>query len=323
MTDEFRPLPWHQPHWQQMTRLALQGQMSHAWLMIGPQGVGKRHFACIFSAFMLCENRNEYACGQCRSCQQLIAGHHPNAIHLRREVDEKTGKTKRDISVEQVRDLSERLALSSHYGQAKIVTIDPADAFNPNSLNALLKTIEEPPPNSYLLLISERFQALAATLRSRCQRLHFAIPTTADSLKWLGTDENAIKALQQSHGAPLRARALLDSGELERSKRWTADMNGIADQKLDPLAIAASLTTAKISARDDASDFLQWLLSWLSNELRQALSVCNKARIHACELMVREALESQRRLSGNGSPQLLMESLLVYWWRAHRQSRTV
>lgn len=321
MTDNLRPLPWHQTHWQQMTRLALQGQMSHAWLMIGPEGVGKRHFAQAFSAFILCENRNEYACGQCRSCQQLAAGHHPNAMHLQREVDEKTGKTKRDISVEQVRDLNERLSLSSHYGQAKIAVIDPADAFNSNSVNALLKTIEEPPSNSYLLLISERPQALAATLRSRCQRLRFAIPPIADSLKWLGADEKAAQALQQSHGAPLQARALLDSGELERSRQWIADMNEIAAQKRDPLVVAASIAPAKTSAKDEASDFLRWLLLWLSSELRQALSTCNKARTNACELMIRETLESQRRLSGNGSPQLLLESLLVYWWRAHRQSK--
>lgn len=319
MTDVLRPLPWHKAHWQHMTRLALKAQMSHAWLLIGPKGVGKRHFAHAFTAFLLCESRGEYACGLCRSCQQLIAGHHPNAIHLQREVDEKTGKTKRDISVEQVRDLNERLALSSHYGQAKIAVIDPADAFNANSANALLKTIEEPPANSYLLLISERPQALTATLRSRCQRLRFSTPAPAESLEWLGADQKARQALQLSYGAPLLARELMVSGELERSQQWIREMNDIAAQKRDPLAVAAALTSAKTSAKNDAADFLQWLLLWLTSELRQALTISDKARANACELMIRETLESQRRLLGNGSPQLMLESLLVYWWRTHRQ----
>ena len=321
MTDLVRPLPWHQAYWQKMTQLIEQGKMSHAWLLTGPMGVGKRHFAQAFTSFLLCENRKDYACGLCRSCQQLIAGHHPNAICLQRGIDEKTGKTKRDISVEQVRDLNERLALSSHYGQAKIAVIDPADAFNANSVNALLKTIEEPSKNSYLLLISERPQALAATLRSRCQRLTFGIPELTDALAWLGDDEKAKDALQQSHGAPLRARAFLDSGEMERSRSWISCMNDIATQKRDPIAVAAILTATKSSAKDDVADFLQWLLCWLTYELRQALTVHKKARADACERMLRETLEAQRRLAGNGVPQLLVESLLIYWWRVNRQSK--
>lgn len=321
MTDSLHALPWQQAHWQQMTRLAISGQMSHAWLLTGPAGVGKRQFAKAFTAFMLCENKQAAACGVCRSCQQLVAGHHPNAMHLQRLVNEKTGKLNRDINIEQIRDLNERLALSSHYGQAKIAVIDPADALNQNSVNALLKTIEEPPAGSYLLLISERPQALTATLRSRCQRLRFAAPTLAESVEWLGAGKAADLALQQSYGAPLKARELMDSGKLDRIEKWASELRDIAARKRDPITVAGALTASKSSAKEDASEFLQWLMSWLTLELRSSLRSQGHYSPAAIETVMRDTLEGQRRLAGNGMPQLILEALLVNWWHLARQSK--
>jgi DNA polymerase-3 subunit delta' len=321
MSDMLCALPWQQAQWQHLTQLAVSGKMPHAWLLIGPSGVGKRQFATAFTAFMLCESRQASACGTCRSCQQFLVGHHPNALHLKRLMNEKTNKLNRDINIEQIRELNERLSLSSHYGQAKIAVIDPADALNQNSINALLKTIEEPPSGSYLLLLSERPMALAATLRSRCQQLRFAVPTEAESLQWLGAGKAAERALQQSHGAPLKARERMDAGKLDRINEWGDVVTAIAARKREPIQFAATLTSSKASAKEDAAEFLMWLLSWLTAELRAALRSHGSYSPVVLEIMLRDTLEAQRRLAGNGLPQLILEALLVNWWHLARQSR--
>jgi DNA polymerase-3 subunit delta' len=310
MSDMLKPLPWQEDLWLRVTTLVLQNRLTHALLIAGPCGVGKRHFAKALTAFILCETRSGFACGQCRSCLQFTAGHHPNSMTLQREVDDKTGKEKRDIGIEQIRELGERLSLSSHYGQAKVAVVDPVDALNLSGSNALLKTIEEPPANSHLILISERPQALPATLRSRCQRLRMAAPSREQALVWLGDSKDAADALTQAHGAPLRARELMDSEHLQRGRKWAAELVAIAEQKRDPLVVAAAI------GKDDAVAFMEWLLTWLAAQLKEQIKRGNSAA--GIDALIQETLTAHQRLRSNANQQLVVESLLILWWRVGR-----
>ena len=314
MSENFRPLPWQQELWSRVTALAMQGSLTHALLLSGPRGVGKLHFASALTAFMICERRDVYACGACRSCQQFSAGHHPNVCFIRREVDEKTGKQRRDIAIEQIRELGERLMLSSHYGGAKVAVIDPADALNVSGVNALLKTIEEPPPNVHLILISERPQALLPTLRSRCQRLRMPIPDHSLALAWLGNGENERDALEQAYGAPLKAKELLESGQAERGRKWAAEMAAIAAQRRDPLSVASAV------GKDEMQAFLEWLLGWLNAQLKLQWHG-NADQRRGVEQMIQETFSALQRLRSNANPQLQIESLLVLWWSVSRSAK--
>lgn len=313
MSEMLKPLPWQEDLWLRVTSLVLQNRLTHALLIAGPRGVGKRHFAKALTAFILCETRSGFACGQCRSCLQFTAGHHPNAMTLQRDVDDKTGKEKRDIGIEQIRELGERLSLSSHYGQAKVAVIDPVDALNLSGSNALLKTIEEPPANSHLILISERPQALPATLRSRCQRLRMAAPASEQALAWLGDSPDAVDALAQAHGAPVRARELLESDHLQRGRKWAAELVAIAEQRRDPLVVAAAI------GKDDAVTFLEWLLAWLSGQLKEQVKRGNNAT--GIDALIQETLAAHQRLRSNANQQLVVESLLILWWRVGRTGK--
>lgn len=313
MSDVLKPLPWQEDLWLRVTSLVLQNRLTHALLIAGPRGVGKRHFAKALTAFILCETRSGFACGQCRSCLQFTAGHHPNSITLQRDVDDKTGKEKRDIGIEQIRELGERLSLSSHYGQAKVAVIDPVDALNLSGSNALLKTIEEPPANSHLVLISERPQALPATLRSRCQRLRMAAPAREQALAWLGDSADAADALIQAHGAPVRARELLESDHLQRGRKWAAELAAIAEQRRDPLVVAAAI------GKDDAVAFLEWLLVWLAGQLKEQVRRGSGAT--GIDAMIHETLAAHQRLRSNANQQLVVESLLILWWRVGRTGK--
>lgn len=329
----WRPLPWQQERWLELTSLVLQQRLPHAMLLSGGAGIGKRWFARALIAFTLCEQRSGYACGHCRSCLQLAAGSHPNAallgvdghlglamtpdsfaeqglVHWQPDAERK----RRDISIEGARSLIAKLSLASHYGSAKCAMIEPADLLNASSANALLKTIEEPPAGTHLLLVSERPQALPATLRSRCQRIRFAPPETGVARAWMA--EQGVRdeeALAFALGAPLRALALSADDGVAIRRQWAELWSAVATGRRDPLSAAAAVD------KDRVAEHLSWVQSWLAGELRELLSREARAeQREALALMVQDVYDAQRRAAGNAQPQLLMESLFVRWMRLGR-----
>jgi DNA polymerase-3 subunit delta' len=327
------PLPWQEDLWRELTAQVLQQRLSHAVLLTGPDGAGKRWFARALAAFLLCEQRGVHACGQCRSCVQLAVGAHPNALHLGNdgllgmalnangqheqglihwEPEEKSQR--RDISIKAARTLIERLSLSSHYGGSRVAIVDPADALNVNSVNALLKTIEEPPPATYLLLVAARPQALAATLRSRCQRVRMPLPSTDVAAEWLsaqGQPGDSREALAAAYGAPLHALELMQGDDLSLRRTWIELWTGVGRRRTDPVTAAARID------RDHLAAHLRWAWGWLYEHLRsRALRAdAEPAALEALEAMLDEVIEALRLVGGNAQPQLLLESLFVNWLR--------
>lgn len=316
-------LPWQEALWSRVQSARNAGRLAHALLLAGPRGVGKHAFAQRLTASLLCESPapGGGACGRCRSCTQERAGTHPNRIWLVREINEKTGKEKRDISLDQLREMMERLTLGTHYAQSRVIVIDPAEALNGGGVNALLKTIEEPPANSHVLLIAERPMALVATLRSRCQRLDFALPTTDQAREWLRTQDSSIDAdaaLRETGGAPLSALDLHRSGQLDQRRAWRQTLIDLAERRLDPLAAASRVD------KDKVEEWLRAVVAFLHAVLRAQAGIPTDAavavvagalRVEATEAMLAETIEGQRRLVGNANAALLVESLMIGWWR--------
>lgn len=329
-------LPWQAALWT-LTSEALQaGRLGHALLLAGPAGVGKRVFARRLTASLMCESRSLTgdACGGCRGCTQRSAGTHPNLMWLTREFNERTEKEKRDISMDQLRAMMERLSLASHYGQARAVVIDPADALNINGVNAVLKTVEEPPPGLHILLIAERPMALAPTLRSRCQRLNFSLPPATEAEEWLRTQSpqiDATAALHDASGAPLLALAHQESGAVDMHRGWREQLLAVAAQKLDPLSAAARVAPAGSKLTPEVvQEWLRHLQRILHRLLRAIAQIRDgdaalEALAHRLgaghvEQLLAEAVESQRRVQVNANPQLMVESLMISWWRRSASS---
>lgn len=233
--------PWHADNWQRLLARRAQGRLPHALLLAGPAGLGKRAFAEALAGVLLCERGGDVTCGECRSCRLYATrvqrdpeesrpdgslahadGHsgHPDARFVSFALNEKSSPKKMYtvITVEQMRDLSGWLALTAHYGRAKVALIDPADALNDNAANALLKTLEEPDNGCFLVLISSQPARLPATIRSRCQRIDFALPPPAQAQAWLVAQQvdakSAAAALQAAGGNPGTALELVRSGGL-------------------------------------------------------------------------------------------------------------
>ena len=228
--------PWHAQDWQRLLARRAQDRLPHALLLSGAAGLGKRAFAHAFVATLLCERRGEHdeglACGQCRACALLKAGSHPDAVRVTLELrDDGTPRT--EITVDQIRVLGERLALTPQFGGLQIVLIDPADAMNASAANALLKTLEEPTPATVIALIADRPARLPATIRSRCQRIDFHLPPRAQALAWLAQQgveaKTAAKALDVAAGNPGVALELARSDGLKLHAEVDADLRALFD----------------------------------------------------------------------------------------------
>lgn len=317
-------LPWQGQQASRFLSALRAGRIGHAWLLSGPRGVGKRKFADWMAASLFCETpvAESGACGRCRSCILFKSGSHPDWFVLSPEPD------KRDISIDAVRDLSERLSLSAQMRRAKVACIDPADALNVNGINALLKTIEEPPADAYLILLSSRPQSLPATLRSRCQRLNFPIPDPATGAAWLAsiqrdaTQAQREEALTLAFGAPLTASEIIANGALERDAVWRATLDEVGSGRIDSLAGASRIGKPGTGPggkydRAEVVDFCNWLQGELQKRMRER--VLAGQTVTDLEQLRQVCVDSQRQLERNANTQLVLEALLIGWRSASVQ----
>lgn len=223
-------MSWHAADWARLQARRQRDALPHALLLCGPAGLGKRAFVQRFVRGLLCERAQDgEACGQCRSCLLLDAGTHPDVVTLGLGL-RKDGTPRSEIVVEQIRDLSARLAMNSQFGGWQVALVDPADAMNAAAANALLKTLEEPAARTMLILVADAPWRLPQTIRSRCQRIAFNLPPPEQALAWLEGQgvAQARQALEAALGNPGLALAWAQAGALERRAEVRRDLAALA-----------------------------------------------------------------------------------------------
>ena len=246
--------PWHVEPWGKLVARRAQDRLPHALLLCGAAGLGKRAFADAFAAALLCQSPNAdgSACGECRACRFVHAGSHPDLVRINLDLRD-DGKPRTEIIVEQIRHLSERLALTPQFGGWQIALVDPADAMNVSASNALLKTLEEPTPATLIALIADQPARLSATIRSRCQRVEFRSPARGDAQAWLtaqAIDANtAAAALDASGGNPGLALAWANSGGLATRDDVAKDLRNLCAGKTSVVEIANRWSKAEPESR--------------------------------------------------------------------------
>lgn len=210
------PCPWHMPAW---SALVGQPRHGHAYLLSGLPGIGKRRFAAAFAAFLMCDRPEQgMACGACRSCLLRKAGSHPDSLLIEPEEEGKA------IRVDAIRQLADFIGQSAQQGGRKVIILRPAEAMNQNAANALLKSLEEPNRDTFLLLVSDQPGRLLPTIRSRCMVQPLSTPARSEALEWLQQSLPELESVQRealllmAGGAPLRALALheLDAASLRQ-----------------------------------------------------------------------------------------------------------
>ncbi|OZA53350.1 MAG: DNA polymerase III subunit delta', partial [Methylophilales bacterium 39-45-7] len=273
--SKFNPIyPWQNALWHSLTQS--RSKLHHAFLMYGRAGVGKYDFALNFSQSLLCPNKNEtgHACQQCASCHWFSDESHPDFRLITPEQNDsadedvssaKKTKKKTQISVAQIRELSDFLSLSSHQSSGlRIVLIHPAEALNLAAANALLKMLEEPAPDVVFILIAHQLQRLLPTVLSRCQKIKMPIPDQTQALGWLNANgvSNAAQQLAYMEGSPIKVfNEQADFAHLTQIWGQLALGQKLDPQFVAPLVIAHSVEMGVIAIQKWIYDILAVKLS--------------------------------------------------------------
>lgn len=258
-----RNYPWLEAHQQRLALALDSGRLGHAPLLSGPPGLGKRELAEWLLARILClAEPGQAPCGQCRACELRSSGTHPDLFRIG------IPEEKSEIPVDSVRDLITSLQLTPSIGQRRLGLIEPAESMNRNAANALLKTLEEPAANAWLILVSHRPERLPATIRSRCQQLTIRPPEPPEADAWLASQypkhppAERNRALSLAAGAPLAAAALLEGDGMLFGREVLDAM----------LAVASGAPVSAATSPEWQSDPVRtwtWLACWTAAFMRQ------------------------------------------------------
>jgi DNA polymerase-3 subunit delta' len=267
-------LPWQRQC--AVETLAQRATWPHALLIHGPRGIGKHALALNFAQALLCESPRPdgLACGACPGCRYAIAGQHPDLMRLElTQIDEETGALENldTIAIDRVRTLIDFVQLTSHRQRAKVAVIAPAERMNAAAANALLKTLEEPPAGTYLILVSDQPGRVWPTIRSRCRRLAAPQPLPDEARAWLAAQGVAEPdlALAQASGAPLAALAQADAAIQVERRAWLAALGD--PDRLSVLALAARIEAGgKDLRRVRLAHAIDWLVLWTADLARVA-----------------------------------------------------
>jgi DNA polymerase-3 subunit delta' len=304
---DLQDLPWVWPKALQLDAAIAEQRLPQALMMLGSKGVGKRALGEWLAKRLLCQSPLvvqglHRACGQCSSCHLYEVGTHPDITRVLVQED------KKQISIDDVRKLISHLGLKANLGGYKIALIDPADALNVNGANALLKTLEEPPPQTLLMMGLTRLERLPATIASRCQRLQVTSPDKDSALRWLNgqsTRPDWAELLGLAGGAPLLAFEYMQSGAGELVRDMDKLFNELRSPKVDLIALAERAMGHFPLER------LRWLEQWVNQKiielLNQSTTVDARGWYELRELIQRGVLHIQ----GSLNVQVVFESIYL------------
>lgn len=234
-------------------------RLHHAWLLCGPQGLGKASFAFRCARFLMGHDRDEGfgALGMSpedADVRLITAQSHPDLLVLEREMGDT--KLKKNISVDAVREVGEFFSKAPSRSAFRVCIIDSVDDLNINSANALLKILEEPPYKGIIFLISHSPGRLLATIRSRCRRLNFPPWSDTEVSAFLRQrieleDEAVDRLVRLSHGAPGRALSLMEEGALEMDILAGRMLEATKPSRQELMAAAAVFKSS--SAKNDGA----------------------------------------------------------------------
>ena len=298
-------------------------RLHHAYLFVGPDGVGKRTTAIALAKAIHCQNSTHNFCGACVDCTRISDGNHPD-VRLIQLLPEK-----KEISIQQIRETERELNFRSFTGKRKIAIIDPATLMNLSAQNALLKTLEEPPANSMIVLIAPNAGSLLPTVRSRCVRLSFAPLKRQEVATYLSSQtpttlDHAESLAAMSMGSIGVALKLKKEELFERQKEWARVLSSLQPGDYQSAMAAAEELGEN---RDETLNFLQWAESWYRDllvyqtsdrsdelvnlemlvEIKRQAATFNRDRLHSS---IEKAISAGAAVQRNLNRRMVLEDLL-------------
>jgi DNA polymerase III subunit delta' len=313
-----------------LNRSIAANRVAHAYLFEGPSGCGRRTTALALIQALFCKQPIDGdACTTCLACRKLTSGNHPDLQLLMPLPD------KRDISIEQVRELQQVLSLRPFEANRKACLIEPAERMNEKSANALLKTLEEPPGHAIIILLANQADLLLATIRSRCQHLRFSPlddTTVTDLLTEQGMDATrAAELAPLAEGNMARATVLDEESESIRRQELLTILSQASSRQI---ATVFDRAEGLSGGRDEALETFNLLLSLLrdlllicsagqvgiANRFLQTELTAEAARFTPIGAMetLEHALAIRRAVQGNANPKLALERFLLGYARLRK-----
>jgi DNA polymerase-3 subunit delta' len=304
--------PWLKPVETEFLDRLEGGRLPHALLLSGPRDTGKQELAGAIMASLLCLEDSYPACGRCRSCALFSTGAHPDGRVVTFQEHPRTGELRKEIVIGQVRNLIASLYLTNTISKRKAAMIHPAEAMNINTSNALLKTLEEPPGDTVIVLVSHDPMRLPPTIRSRCQNLHVRVPHAEIALQWLCAQgsyeqDDAAIALQAAAGRPLAARAMLETDSTEQYRLVIDTLASLHNAGVEP--------PGAMQALGEVEPSLLW--SWLSLHTAQLLKEqpADAGQVKALSILQSGADKNRALLPTPVRKDLLLQDWLIQWSR--------
>lgn len=313
---EFRGVLGHERQKHMLSSLVEKEKLPHALLFSGPKGVGKRATAADLVKNLFCEKGN--ACGTCRGCRHLAGEIHP---------DFRVVKGETSIKIDELRAIRKEVYEPPFEAPVRVILIDNAEVMTREAANALLKTLEEPPPSNVFILVTSREQDIPLTVRSRCMRLGFG-PLPAETVRsyfetTLGVDRPQAEIL-----------ASLSGGSIASGLFWMDEENFKMRERIARLVTgnkkgfaSASLVAERIATKENEQEYLAFLLTflrdvWWLNETGDVSGVVNGDLAGMMEqarpgepgwagASIARVLETVRTLRYNVNRFLAMEHLVI------------
>ena len=297
------------------------GKTAHSYLFEGVPGCGRRKSALALIQAIFCTALDYDACGVCPTCRKVAGGSHAD-IHIINPLPDK-----RDISIDQLREMQRTLSLRPYEAPRKVCIIEPAERMSVNAANSLLKTLEEPPGDALIILLTENAGMLLPTIRSRCQLIRFA-PLSPEHVMALleqgGMDAATASLLAPMSGGSMQRALELDNESL--ATRREAVISRLSQMHINRIATVFDAAEALSGNRDETLEILDLLISFYRDAVHLAAGsteIVNRTLRSAIESIVTRhsfprnlelletICETRRAVQRNANPKLALDHLFM------------
>ena len=324
----------HEPLLKQVEKTFAEGLQAHAYLLVGPAQVGKRTLALSMAQAVNCLALEDAPCGTCSQCSRIATGKHADVRVIGVRNVWKDAPSRREIGIDDVRQLEHQASLKPYEGTNRVFIFDGAELMSEESSNALLKTLEEPPPNVMIILLTSMEDSLLPTIRSRCRRLEL-MPLPISEVATELVSRHSIPREEADRLAPLSAGCLgwaiseisdpsIMEKRNERLKRISQLLSANLEEKF---AYAGELASLYYKNRDEArATLLLWLRWWRdlllvkegAEEFIHNVDWGEELRLRASEIttsqvtgLIKAILKTHAALEDNANPRLTLEVLML------------